>query len=212
MVFKMIKSTKIFLILVLCFFLSSFVVIFTSGETVHEMGLYRLIPLMPAYLKISIITTSLLLLLTGIQTLLCSISSFKLVSLKNLLHITGGTTIMLIVLFLFIPVYQFRGFPGSTVKGKNISIKVEKVNINPLTMSASARVSIKKNEQVDSGFTAFNSPLITKNGVIWISGIDSNGIIFKYQPFSFLPLVTLLSAVSFILLLSIETVKTFTER
>ncbi|WP_457570388.1 hypothetical protein [Desulfurobacterium sp.] len=212
MVFRLIKSTRVFLFLVLCFFISSFAVIFTSRGTINEMGLYRLIPLMPLYLKIPITITSLLLLLTGIQTLLCSISSFKLVSLKNLLHITGGITITLIVLFLFIPVYQFRGFPGSTVKGKNISIKVEKVNINPQTMSASAKVSIEKNEQVDSGLTAFNSPLITKNGVVWISGMDSNGMIFKYQPFSLIPFITLFSAVSFIILLSIETVKTFIEK
>ncbi|OMH40440.1 hypothetical protein [Desulfurobacterium indicum] len=212
MVFKLIKSIRVFLFLLLCFFVSSFVIIFTSKGTINEMGLYRLIPLMPLYLKIPIIITSLLLLLTGIQTLLCSISSFKPVSLKNLLHITGGATIVLIVLFLFIPVYQFRGFPGRTVKGKNISIKIEKVNINPQTMSASAKVSIEKNEQVDSGSTAFNSPLITKNGVVWISGMDSNGMIFKYQPFSLIPFVTLLSAVSFIILLSIETVKTFIKK
>ncbi|WP_457566975.1 hypothetical protein [Desulfurobacterium sp.] len=213
MVSNLIKSKKVFLALILLFFLTSFIVVFLSrGTVINEMGLYRFFSIIPLYLKIPIIVTASLLFITGLQTFLCSLFSFKKISLRNIVHISGGLTVVLCILFLFLPVYQFRGFPEGVVREGDIKIKVENVSVNPQTMSVTARISIEKNKKIVEGTTSFNNPLITKDGVVWISGVDSNGIIFKYQPFSILPFVTLLCAVCFVISLSIQTVKTFLRK
>ncbi|WP_457568566.1 hypothetical protein [Desulfurobacterium sp.] len=207
MVSKVLTSKKTFFLLIFSFLISSLALMTLENGVINETGLYLLIASMPLYLKIPVVATVTFLFLSGAQTFLCSMLSLKLNSLKNAVHLFGGATIVLSTLFLFLPVYQFKGYPGSVVKGKQIEIKVEKVTVNPETMSVYAKIAIDKNGKVTEGITSFNSPLITANGVVWIAGMDKTGILFKYQPFSLLPFATLASAICFYVSLLIQTGK-----
>jgi len=200
------RSVKLFGILSLLFLIFSFLISFFETRIFGLTGLGSSFFSFSWELKLSTVFLGVTLLLISAQTLYCRGKG----KLDTLLHTFAALSLLTLLLIPFS--WQSRTlylYPFSYVEidGKVVGLKGLKVN----RFGIEGKFFIKEREKVIEGEAAFNRPLISSEGFLWVKGItDLNGfpaVEVKFSEVSLVPFLFIVFFGAFTILLSVKLLK-----
>ena len=190
MVFRFLKSKKLFLALVMLFLMVSICdVILLNGRTIGQIGMLK--ANLPTCMKTMFTITTLMIFLIGVQTIICGLDK----SIKGLIHIILGLTLIFLCSPIFMVKKQFYMYPRTYVKIDDRLIVLKKFSFDYKNLNYRADFIIENGKRNAEGSVSYNKPMLSRLGNIWIKGISSrNGlpmVYVEYMKFSLVPYIIL---------------------
>jgi hypothetical protein len=184
------KSVKLMGALTLLFTLFSFGVVFSEEGIVPAAGLTAALGKLSLDFKLFALGVGLCLGLIALQTAYCRLGGSS--WLSKLFHLSVALSLLTVVAFpLTTKAYRFPLYPYSFVKVEGRAVGLKGISFNPRTFEVSGRFFVETEGKKVEGTVSFNSPLISREGFLWIKDAQVVGGIpvlqVEFVPFTPLP-------------------------